>query len=56
MIVDARSLPQNQVVETDICIVGSDTAGMTLARELVGKNFRVCLLESVGRKAGRKEH
>ncbi len=55
MIVNARSLPQNQVVETDICIVGSGTAGMTLARELVGKNFRVCLLESGGRKAGRKE-
>lgn len=50
MIVDARSLPQNQVVETDICIVGSGTAGMTLAREFIGQEFRVCLLESGGLK------
>ena len=48
MIVDARSLPQNQVVETDICIVGAGTAGMTLARECIGQEFRVCLLESGG--------
>ena len=50
MIVDAHSLPQNQVVETDICIVGSGTAGMTLAREFIGQKFRVCLLESGGLK------
>jgi choline dehydrogenase-like flavoprotein len=53
MIVDARSVPQNQVVETDICIVGAGTAGITLARELIGKNFRVCLLESGGEKPDR---
>ena len=50
MIVDARSLHENEVIETDVCIVGAGTSGLTLARELIGQNFRVCLLESGGLK------
>jgi len=50
MIIDSRSLPDNQKVETDVCIVGSGTAGMTLAREFIGREFKVCLLESGGLK------
>lgn len=50
MIIEARSLPQDTVIETDICIVGAGTAGITLARELIGQDFRVCLLESGGRE------
>jgi len=46
--IDARSLPDNHTLETDICIVGAGVAGITLARELVSANFRVCLLESGG--------
>lgn len=46
MIIDARSLPENETIETDVCIVGAGTAGMTLAREFIGQEFRVCLLES----------
>ena len=34
--------------ETDVCIVGAGVAGITLARELVGGELRVCLLESGG--------
>jgi len=50
MIVDARSLPENETIETDVCIVGAGTAGITLAREFIGQQFRVCLLESGGLK------
>jgi choline dehydrogenase-like flavoprotein len=45
-IVDARSVPENETFETDVCIVGAGVAGLTLAREFIGQEFRVCLLES----------
>ena len=48
MIVDARSLPGNETIETDVCIVGAGVAGITLANELRGQPFRVALLESGG--------
>lgn len=54
MIIDARSLPSEEIIETDICIVGAGTAGITLARELIGRDFKVCLLESGGRETDQK--
>ena len=48
MIIDSRSLPNNETIKTDICIVGAGTAGIILAKELMDKQFRVCLLESGG--------
>lgn len=45
-LIDAHSLPADETIETEVCIVGSGPAGITLARELAGQNFRVCLLES----------
>ena len=48
MFVDARSVPTKTVVECDICIIGAGAAGLTLAREFSGQEFRVCLLESGG--------
>ncbi len=48
MFIDARTLPKNQVIETDVCIVGAGAAGITLAREFIGQTFRVSLLESGG--------
>ncbi len=50
MIIDARSLPENKPIDTDVCIVGAGTAGIVLARELIDQKFRVCLLESGGLK------
>jgi choline dehydrogenase-like flavoprotein len=41
-------LPENQVIEAEVCIVGAGAAGITLAREFVPQEFRVCLLESGG--------
>jgi choline dehydrogenase-like flavoprotein len=46
MLIDARTLSTHEVIETDVCIVGAGPAGITLAKELSGQNFRVCLLES----------
>lgn len=48
MFIDARRLPGGTEVETEICIIGAGAAGITLARELSGQAFRVCLLESGG--------
>jgi choline dehydrogenase-like flavoprotein len=48
MLVDANSLPERSVVEADVCIVGAGPAGLTLARELSGERFRVCVVESGG--------
>lgn len=48
MFVDARKLPEDTLVESDICIVGAGAAGITIARELSGQTDRVCLLESGG--------
>ena len=51
MIIDARSLPDKKDINTDVCIVGSGLAGVTLAKEFMDKEFRVCILESGGPKA-----
>lgn len=48
MIIDARIIPSDESIETDVCIVGAGPAGISLARELAGQDFRVCLLESGG--------
>jgi choline dehydrogenase-like flavoprotein len=45
---DARSVPRESRVETDVCIVGAGAAGITLARELNGSPVRVTVLESGG--------
>ena len=48
MLIDARQVPKNTIIETEVCIVGAGAAGITLAREFVGEPFRVSLLESGG--------
>ncbi len=48
--IDARGVPDGQVVESDICIVGGGPAGLTVARELAGRGLRIVLLESGGRE------
>jgi choline dehydrogenase-like flavoprotein len=51
MIIDARLLPDKKEINADVCIVGSGLAGITLAREFMDREFRVCILESGGPKA-----
>jgi choline dehydrogenase-like flavoprotein len=48
MFVDARQLPQDSVVEADICIFGAGAAGITLARALGGGNLHIAVFESGG--------
>ena len=48
MFIDARTLPRDTTVESEICIIGAGAAGIATARELDGQQFRVCLLESGG--------
>lgn len=48
MFIDARSIAKRSRIDTDICIVGSGAAGITLARELNDQPFKVCLLEAGG--------
>ena len=49
MLTDARQLPADTTIESDVCIVGSGPAGLTIARELSGRGLRIALLESGGR-------
>ncbi|MEJ1240025.1 GMC family oxidoreductase [Chryseolinea sp. T2] len=46
MFIDSRALSQNQIVETDICIVGSGPAGLAIAHQLNGSGIRVAILEA----------
>ncbi|MFD2741002.1 FAD-dependent oxidoreductase [Sulfitobacter aestuarii] len=46
MIIDARSLPEGETIDVDLCIVGGGPAGVTLALELAGTPLRVALIES----------
>lgn len=48
MIFDARSLPPDEILKTDLCIVGAGPAGITLAREFLKQDIRICLVESGG--------
>ena len=48
MIIDARTLPSDTILESDICIVGACTAGITLALQFIGAGFKVCQIESGG--------
>jgi len=48
MFADARSVPRDTKLDTDVCIIGAGAAGITLALELIGSPFRVTVLESGG--------
>ncbi|ETX13187.1 hypothetical protein OCH239_13025 [Roseivivax halodurans JCM 10272] len=48
MLIDSRQLPDNELLEADVCIVGGGPAGITLALELAQSDLSVVLLESGG--------
>ena len=50
MELDARRLLREVELEADICIVGAGPAGISLAREFIGSNVNVLILESGGLK------
>ena len=48
MIISAESVNSGEVIESDLCIVGAGPAGLTIARQFVGTDHRVYVLESGG--------
>ena len=48
MFIDSRTLPEDFLIEADICIIGGGGAGITLARDLAGARCSVALFESGG--------
>ncbi len=49
MEIDGRRLPASSALDTDLCIVGGGVAGIALAREFIGRDVKVLVLESGGR-------
>lgn len=45
---DLRSVDNDRPIKTDICIIGSGSAGWTIAEELAGSGLRLIMLESGG--------
>ncbi len=54
MLIDTRSISDGETIDTDVVIVGAGLAGISLAREFIGRNFNVCLLESGGLQPDKK--
>ncbi len=48
MLIDSRELTDGSSLQADICIIGGGAAGITIAREFIGTNNKVILLESGG--------
>jgi len=48
LIVDFRELDKQKELEFDLCIIGGGAAGITIAREFIGSNTKVCCVESGG--------
>jgi len=48
MFVDSRNIPTGHNVQCDICVIGAGAAGISFAREFIGKSVNVCLMESGG--------
>lgn len=51
MFTDARALPDQTKLETDLAIIGGGVAGITLARALSGSGISVCVVEAGGLEA-----
>lgn len=47
-VLDAHKVEPNRVLKADICIVGGGAAGIAIAREFIGTQYTVLLLESGG--------
>src|SRR5215510_11538293 len=48
MHIDARKLPDNSVIEGDVCIIGAGAAGISMAMDWIKTPYKVVLLESGG--------
>jgi choline dehydrogenase-like flavoprotein len=48
MFIDARTLPDRTLIESDIAVIGGGPAGITLARGIANSATEVCLIEAGG--------
>lgn len=48
MFIDAQTITDQTIIESDLVILGGGPAGITLARELAQHNCQVCLVEAGG--------
>jgi choline dehydrogenase-like flavoprotein len=48
VIADGRKVPNGSQLDADLCIIGAGAAGITLARQFVGRSTQVIVLESGG--------
>jgi choline dehydrogenase-like flavoprotein len=48
MLVDARTVPDGARIECDICIVGTGAAGLSIIRQFIGSDRKICAIESGG--------
>ncbi|MDN5849679.1 MAG: GMC family oxidoreductase [Nitrococcus sp.] len=48
MFFDALQVPQDSLLQCDVCIIGAGAAGIAIARELIETRHKVILLESGG--------
>jgi choline dehydrogenase-like flavoprotein len=48
MLIDGRALPRDQMLETDLCIIGAGAAGITLGLAFADQPIDVCLVEGGG--------
>lgn len=54
MLFDGRNLPDGEILQTDVCIIGGGASGITLALEFINAPFNVLLIESGGNKLRHK--
>ncbi|HEY9638859.1 MAG TPA: GMC family oxidoreductase [Coleofasciculaceae cyanobacterium] len=47
-LIDLRNFEDNSLIETDLCIVGSGPAGLSIAKEFIGTKIQVWIIESGG--------
>ncbi len=48
MFTDARNLPNNSIIDGDVCIVGAGAAGLSIALDWIDTPYKIILLESGG--------
>ena len=48
MHIDAKTLPNNTLIEGDICIIGAGAAGISMALEWINTPYKIILLEGGG--------
>ncbi|HEY4284915.1 MAG TPA: GMC family oxidoreductase [Chthoniobacterales bacterium] len=49
MLIEAHTVDQDTLIESDICVVGCGPAGLTLIKDLIPTGIRICAIESGGR-------